>query len=190
MKKALLTFVALSGLFLSGCATPPPVNFSVPNVGPSQAKIDAEVKSITVSSARPDESSGDLPMWTTNILPQWKEALEEALNKMAIFKDDSKNKLSISVKVTKIDTPSAGFSMTTDVAARYELISRADGSIIYTTDIDATGVCPGDYAFLGATRATESFNRAIQNNISKFLMQLETVNINKPMFPTKAGEKK
>jgi hypothetical protein len=40
-----------------------------------------------------------------------------------------------------------------------------------------------DYAFLGVIRQRESINRAVQNNISKFLMAVETVQVNKPLFP-------
>ncbi|MEW0805056.1 hypothetical protein AB0U16_15655, partial [Escherichia coli] len=34
---------------LTGCASVPPLNFSTPNVGVSQKKIDAEIKSLTTS---------------------------------------------------------------------------------------------------------------------------------------------
>ena len=33
----------------------------------------------------------------------------------------------------------------------------------------------------------ESINRAVQNNITQFLQALETVDVQKPMFPVKAG---
>lgn len=178
-------FLLIAMLFaISGCATPPPPNFSVPNVGASQHKINAELKSITVSIARPDEKTGELPTSTVVFVPLWKSALEDALNRMAIFKDDAKKKVSLAVKILKFDTPGFGMEMTTTAGARYEILDRDDGSIIYTADIETDGVCPVDYAFRGATRSIESWNRSVQNNISKFLMQLETVNIEKPMFPT------
>lgn len=172
---------------LSGCAAMPPPNFSVPNVGPSQHKLNAELKSITVVIARPDEKTGELPVSVGVFVPLWKSALEDALNRMAIFKDDARKKVSLAVKILKFDPPSFGADMTTTAGARYELLDREDGSVIYTSDIETDGVCPFDYAFVGATRAVESWNRAVQNNISKFLMQLETVDIGKPMFPTNAS---
>jgi len=46
---------AILAMLLSGCASAPPLNFSVPNVGVSEQKIDAEMKSLTVTLARPDE---------------------------------------------------------------------------------------------------------------------------------------
>jgi hypothetical protein len=48
---------ALAAVLLSGCGSVPPLNFSVPNVGVSQKKIDAEMKSMTVTIARPDEKN-------------------------------------------------------------------------------------------------------------------------------------
>jgi len=44
---------ALAAVVLSGCGSVPPLNFSVPNVGVSQKKIDAEMKSMTVTIAVP-----------------------------------------------------------------------------------------------------------------------------------------
>lgn len=181
-----LGFICLT---VSACGSLPPMNFSVPNVGPSQTKLQAELKSLTVSVARPDEKTGDLPMWAAGTTTIWKTAVEDALNKMAIFKDDSSRKVALSIKILKLDAPSAGFDMTTDSAARYEIIDRNDGSIIFTTDIEASGTCPIDYAFLGATRSIESVNRSVQNNISKFLIQLETADMAKPIFPAKVSLK-
>jgi hypothetical protein len=171
-------------LLLGGCAQSiPPLNFSVPNVGPSKTKIPAELRSITISMARPDEARGDMMAGMEVVVPIWKSALEEALNKMAIFRDDAPRKVSLSVKVLKINVPFAGISFTTETGARYELLDRATGAVIYTTDINASGTTPGDFAFLGVARARESVNRSVQNNILQFLQQLEQVNVSKPMFP-------
>lgn len=181
---AVLSATLFFVLFLTGCAQqPPPLNFSVPNVGPTSSKLDAEVRSLTVTLARPDEATGEIEMDSAIIVGPWKEALLEALNRMAIFRDNADKKVSISVKVLKFDAPSFGAEMTTSSAARYEIIDRATGGIIFTQDIEADGVVPADYAFLGLTRGRESINRAVQNNISKFLQALETADLDKPMFP-------
>ena len=128
-------------------------------------------------------------MWVgTQVPPLWQTALVEALNKMAIFNDDGKEKVNIAVKILKFEIPAAGFSMTTETEARYEIQNRKTGDIIYTQNIAASGTTPAGYAFLGATRALESMNRSVQNNISLFLQALETVDIDKPMFPTKAAQ--
>ena len=183
MKRLLIVGAIVASGLLTGCTTPPPLNFSVPNVGVSTKKIDAEVKSVTVTLARPDEQKGDMPMGIESITNFWKESLQESLDRMAIFKDDSKNKISIQVKILAFDIPSFGLEMNSKSIARYEIIDRATGGIIYTQDISAEGVVPVSHAFLGVTRARESINRAAQNNIKQFLQAVETVDISKPMFP-------
>lgn len=186
------SIVSIVAIFLSGCQSTPPLNFSVPNVGVTKHKIDAEVKSMTVTVARPDEKTGVIPaaISVANVPQLWQTALIEALNKMAIFQDDSPNKVNLSVKILNLDPPSFGASMTTSAAARYEISDRKTGSIIYTQDIASTGTTPFDYAFVGETRAQESINRAVQNNITHFLKALDSVDIKKPMFPQSTGSTK
>ena len=179
-------------LFSFGCASLPPVNFSVPNIGVSSTKLDAELKSLTISLARPDEAIGkiEVPLvWCHGdfcpislYVGVWKTALEEAFNRMAIFKDDSPKKVSLAVKILKFDSR-ARFWIT-HTSARYEIIDRSDGSIIFTTDISTTGDVPFDYAFAARVRLLESINRSVQNNIIQFLQVLETVDMDKPMFPS------
>ena len=185
-KMMLILITAAMCAVMAGCANPPPMNFSVPDVGVSKAKIDAEVKTITVTLARPDEAKGDVPMWLEreHVTDSWKEALQEAMDRMAIFKDDSSNKISIQVKILAVDIPVLAASVTTKSVARYEIIDRSKGAIIYTQDVSAEGFVPFDYALLAFTRGRESVNRSAQNNIKLFLQALETVDIKKPMFPS------
>lgn len=182
VKKLFLAALAL--LALSGCAANPPLNFTVPNVGLSPTRINAEVKSLTVTLARPDEKKGDMPAWAQTEVPSlWQTALIEAINKMVIFRDDAPHKLNLSVKVLALDVPGAGISFTTKTIARYELTDRDTGAIVFTQDISSEGYVSGSYAFAGFTRARESVNRSVQNNISQFLGALGTANVDKPMFP-------
>lgn len=187
-------------LLLGACGQQiPPLNFFPPNVGISNAKLDAEVRSIIVAVGRPDEQKGDVDivliegLGTTvssgsGFIQQWKDALEDSLNKMVIFRDDATKKINISVKILKLDVPSFGTVFETETIARYEITDRSNGDIIFSSEVASKGSTPADHAFLGATRARESVNRSVQNNISLFLQQLETVEINRPMFPAPAGK--
>lgn len=188
MKFQYLFVMAITAAILSGCGSIPPMNFSVPNVGVSQKKIDAEMKSMTVTIARPDEKTGDLPVGMEQMVPQlWQTALTESLNKMAIFQDDATKKVNLSVKILKLNVPGGGFSFTTETTARYEIMDRKTGDLIFSQDISSSGTTPLDYAYLGIARQRESINRAVQNNITQFLQSLETVDVQKPMFPAKGG---
>ena len=175
-------------LFSFGCVSLPPVNFSAPNIGVSSTKLDAELKSLTVSIARPDEDAGEIDPGIGTHTGSWKTALEEAFNRMAIFKDDSPKKVSLAVKILKFQTISAFPAAHT--SARYEIIDRSDGSIIFTTDISTSGEGPFKFApFCDAgcamgTRVVDGLNRSVQKNIVQFLQVLETVDIDKPMVPS------
>ena len=196
IKTTLLAFLVT---FLVGCSTTPPANFSVPNVGLSKKKIDAEMKSLTVTVARPDEKTGDLDLNMVSMdfngqgasagdlaTPQlWQASLTDALNRMAVFNDDSAKKVNLSVKILKLDVPLIGASFTTETTARYEIMDRKNGDLIFSQEISSSGTTPMDYAFMGIARMRESINRAVQNNITQFLQALETVDVNKPMFPNK-----
>jgi hypothetical protein len=108
---------------------------------------------------------------------------------MAVFNDDATSKVNLSVKILKLNIPAAGLSFTTEAAARYEILDRKSGAIIYTQDIVSTGEVPLGYALDGMTRKRESVNRAVQNNITQFLQALPTVDVTKPMFPVKVSQK-
>ena len=161
------------GIALQACGTTTDYNFSVPDVQESQYKIPAEVRSITVSVGHPNEAVGVIPMETQLVTPFWRTALEEALDKTAIFQDDAEHKVSINVTILKIDAPAMGFTMVTDVAARYEIRSRRNGNLLYRRDINSEGVVPLDYAFVGYIRAKESINRAVQKNIAEFINEIK-----------------
>lgn len=70
--------------------------------------------------------------------------------------------------------------MITEVVARYEIVDRATGDIIFVRDIESSGTAP---VSLGAARLQESINRAVQNNIARFLQETETIDLGRPMFP-------
>jgi len=193
VEKAQHRFVAgvAALLLLYGCATPVvPINFSVPNVGLSKKKIDAEVKSLTVTVAPANEATGTQNINTAMVTPLWTSAMNEAFNKMAIFQDDAPMKVNVSVKILSFDPPSVGFSMTTKTSARYEIVDRKSGDIIHTQDVSSSHTTPADFAFNARIRINDSINHAVQDNIIQFLQALESVDIRKPMFPAKTGASK
>jgi hypothetical protein len=198
--KAFRWLVVVAALSLAqGCAEHvPPLNFSVPNVGPSATRFDAEVRSLTVTVGRPDEQVGPVHVMMAEsagtavgssqaLTANWREALQEALDRHIIFRDDGRQKVSISVKILRLEIPFMGASFTTNAVARYEIIDRANGDIIFRQDVASAGTVPADFAFLGVIRARESINRAVQNNIASFLQQLQTADMARPMFPANAS---
>jgi PBP1b-binding outer membrane lipoprotein LpoB len=184
--------IMIPALLLSGCTSLPPLDFAPPNVGLSRVKQDASLVSTSVTTASKADRKGqiDIAGAENDITSMWKTALEDTMVRMAIFRDDSANKLSLAVKILKADVPSAGFSMTTRTIARYELINRNTGDIVFSTEVEADGSVPMGDNFYGIVRARNSLSLAVQNNISTFLQQLESADLTKPMFPAEqqAGE--
>lgn len=200
MKFQHLFVAAITTVFLSGCGTIQPMNFSVPNVGLAQRKIDAEMKSMTVTVARFDEKTGELDFKYANfgnpnkafaeqmVPQQWHTALLESINAMAIFQDDATTKVNVSAKIRKLEINPLGFpDKVTTTEARYEITDRKTGDLIFTQNVTSIGVVNVSYSLNGPLCVRESVNRAVQNNITQFLQSLETVDVKKPMFPAKAG---
>lgn len=107
---------------------------------------------------------------------------------MAIFQDDATKKVNLSVKILKLDVTSLLSRIkVTETEARYEITDRKSGDLIFTQDITSKGEVDTAITMNGPASVKESFNMSVQNNIKQFLQALETVDVQKPMFPTKVG---
>lgn len=180
IKKLHLVAILVTSVAVTGCTSIPPVDFTVQDVGMVSHRKDAQLLSLTVGYApqtqqKRVDSDASIP-------PLWKESLQDAVNRSLIFKDDAQKKVNLSVRITEFDIPAGGFSMTTKVSAIYEIVDRATGDLLFAQEIKSEGVVPAGYAFNGATRAVESWNRAVRNNIADFINLLEQADISKPMF--------
>lgn len=183
---------------LSACATQlPPVDFGVGAVGTSHHKINAELKTVTVQVAPKNtqkgkvaiqllESAGTQMSSGQGIVSAWQNSLQDAMARNAIFNDSSTTKLSLSVTVLKLDVPSFGAEFETETIARYELINRSNGDIVFSSDVASKGSCAMSEAFMGLIRARTAACNSVRENIKQFLRELETVNLSKPMFPSQS----
>lgn len=183
-----IVVICLALALLGACASVPPVDFTVQDVGVVEDRKNAELKSLTVGFA-PQSQQGVVEANAT-IPPLWKEALTDALNRSLIFKDDVDRKINLSVRIVEFDAPAGGFSMTTTVGAIYEVVDRSNGDLLYSELIKSEGVVPANYAFMGVTRAVESWNRAVRNNIADFIASITLADFSKPAFPAKVLSKK
>lgn len=177
----IIALIAIS--FLAGCASIPPVDFNVQDVGMVKNRKNAELKSLTVGFA--PQVQQKVVEANATIPPIWRSGLTDALNRSLIFKDDQKVKVNLSVRIVEFDIPEFGADMTTKVSAIYEVIDRGDGSLLFSELIESKGVVAFNYAFLGAARAVESWNRAVRNNIANFINRLDQSDLTNPVFPGK-----
>ncbi len=180
LKNILKPVVFLGIIITTGCTSIPPVDFTVADIGVVDNRKNVELKSLTVGFA-PQSQQGKVEANAT-IPPVWKEALQDALNRSLIFKDDMSTKVNLSVRITEFDIPAGGVAMTTKVSAIYEVVDRGSGDLLFTQKISSEGVVPFDYAFVGVVRAVESWNRAVRNNIADFLNMLNDADLSQPVF--------
>lgn len=179
------------GLGVTACAsTPPPLNFTPPNINVVQRQQPVALVSTIVTIGRPDEAVGSIEVaGMENELQQlWKSSLEDSVTRMAIFNDSAPTRVNLNVKVLKLDVPAFGASMTTQTVARYELLDRNTGAVVFTTDVQSDGMVPMDYNFVGAIRARESASRSVQNNIATFLQRLEAADLSRVQFASPRGQ--
>ena len=164
--------------FLSACASVPPLDFTPSDVLPTGKKIDAGIKDISISFAKPSESLGEIQVgfggnqYESAFKSSFEDALQEALIKSAIFSDYAKRKVLIVAKVMQLESPMAGISFETEMIVKYDLLDTSTGKILFTRNIPSTGSVKMSHSLLGATRMTEARNRAVRSNIESFISSL------------------
>lgn len=142
------------------------------------------MKSINVRVAQTQERTGNIRATEfermsgggsgTVIADQWKSSLQDALDRKLLFKDNVQRTLTISVAILKFTAPNMSFTRFTEVEARYEVMDRASGKILWRREINSEGRASVGEAFLGSTGFRLSINKAVQTNIRDFIEQLES----------------
>lgn len=172
-----ITLCLVLGAVLTGCVSAPPTNFSVPGIQRVTTQQEVELKAVSVSYGLPSEIKGDIPTYGEGFPILWEKSLVEAIDKAGVFSDDAPEKVNIFVKVLELDPPNGGITMVTPSRARYTVVSRRTGKILFEKEIYTEGTVPPGYAFSGLVRIKESLNRSVQANIAQFLASLSTVKL-------------
>jgi hypothetical protein len=85
--------------FIISCSPAPDTNFTLTNVTPAAASIDAALTAVTVEPASRDRTVYPLPRSLTPLLPLWQAALEDAVRRQGIFRPGAARRVSLVVKV-------------------------------------------------------------------------------------------
>jgi hypothetical protein len=170
---------AIAGLFvafLCSCSPVPETEFALASVTPAVAWIDAGLAAVTVEPASRDRAVYPLPRSLSPLLPLWQAALLDAVTRQGIFRLETARRVSIVVKVLEFSLSGKVLS----VFARYQLFAVPAGDPVFSADIMsnaglsalATGVTSLDEPGVATQNRTQVI-RAIQDNITQFLDQLE-----------------
>jgi hypothetical protein len=163
-------------VFLISCSPVPDTSFTLAKVTPAPASIDAALAAVTVEPASRDRAVYLLPRSLTPLLPLWQAALEDAVRRQGVFRPDAARRMSLVVKVLEFSLSGSILS----VFARYQLFDVPAGNPLFSADIMsnlgmsglATGVTSLDDPAIATQNRTQII-RAIQDNITQFLDQLE-----------------
>ena len=144
---------------------------------PTAAEIDAQLVTVSVEPASRDLVVYPLPSTLSQFLPMWREALEYALTRARIFSPTAPRRLSLSVRVLEFSL--SGTILT--AFARYQLFDNSPDAPVFEADVMsnqgisglATGVTSLEDPSIATQNRTEVI-RAIEDNIAKFIDQLET----------------
>ena len=170
---------AAAGLFLAflcSCSPVPETEFALASVTPATARIDAGLAAVTVEPSSRDRAVYPLPHSLSALLPLWQAALQDAVTRQGIFRPDAARRVSIVVKVLEFSLSGKILS----VFARYQLFDVPAGNPVFSADIMsnaglsslAAGVTSLDDPAVATQNRTQII-RAIQDNITQFLDQLE-----------------
>jgi hypothetical protein len=170
---------AITGLFVAfvcACSPVPETDFALADVATTAARIDAALATVTVEAASRDRAVYPLPRSLTPLLPLWQAALQDAVTRQGIFRPVSARRVSLVAKVLEFSLSGNVLS----VFARYQLFDNPAGNPVFSADIMsnaglsslATGVTSLDDPAVATQNHTQVI-RAIQDNITKFLDQLE-----------------
>jgi hypothetical protein len=170
---------AIVGLFIALLCSYSPVpetEFALASVTPATARVDAALAAVTVEPASRDRTVYPLPRSLAPLLPLWQAALQDAVTRQGIFRPDAARRVSLVVKVLEFSLSGNILS----VFARYQLLDNPPGTPVFSADIMsnvglsglATGVTSLDDPAIATQNRTQVI-RAIQDNITQFLDQLE-----------------
>jgi hypothetical protein len=114
-------------------------------------------------------------------------ALQDALNRSLIFKDNQDTKVNISVRIVEYDKiTNWSADKITKVAAIYEVIDRSNGALLFSEMIESSATITLDQGpRSGAIRGNKSQSRAVRKNIANFINRLQQSDFSRPLFKGK-----
>jgi hypothetical protein len=158
-------------LIVCACAPASPPELNIGNVKPAPARINADLASLDVEPASRDRAVDPLPPSLLPLLPPWRDALQDALSRTALFTPGAPRRMFLKVKVLQFAVSGGALNL----FARYQLFDNPAGDPIFSTDVMTNiPIASGEDA-ASALRDQRLARRAIQANIVQFLDRLETL---------------
>jgi hypothetical protein len=177
MKSIFLVLILASMGLLNACTPPEPLDFSQDSVTPVQHKINCKLQSIAVSIENDaDFGNGDYgtrPAALAEIREPMRSALEDGLDRSAVFDYGSPSSCAVEAKVLGIKYQTFGATFPTDIYVDYEISSLDSGHRLLSDIITGHGETPMSYNFLGVVRSRHSIILSGKDAVSGMIVTTE-----------------
>lgn len=158
---------------LSGCAvTPTQVNLVPSGITRAPESLDMELKTITVVIAEQRAQTGKV-MIDATFPPLWKESIQTSVDQAGLFKDEAKQKVTISALIKKFEYNPDGFSNTCDTDVNYKVIDRSNGNVLFEKNVVTTDSKSAKEIWHAAVRVITLWNSTAQQSIRQFVDALK-----------------
>lgn len=158
---------------LGGCASPANRQAMIPSTVQVQKALGNSIKVETGGGS----DTGALD--SSNIADaDLKAAIETALSQSGLFKQviqQGNSEYELSVRITSLRKPLAGFSMTVDMEAAWSLVRMSDRKPVFQKSIVSTYTAGMSEAFAGVTRLRMAVEGATRENIAQGIKALSSL---------------
>ena len=164
-----ISYLLLSILVLSGCATPARQDYMVSSIDNTSLNSKVELsKQVMVESVSGGKETN--PLWLSNVSSTaFKQALETSLAKLGILQNiPSEAKYKVNVELQNISKPIMGLNLEINSAAVYSVDHDKKKKIFLVNGLGSAGLSD-EFAFNHRVRVANE--RSIKNNIENFIKQ-------------------
>lgn len=174
----------LISISLLSCMHVPPMDFVLHNSNIYSKNINADLKTIIVLVEPTEKRTGlvqseygPVDISLVKLCSLWNTSLKNYFAENLIFTDSSKTKVSLFVKISKLKVEPISLHFNTIIDARYVIINRSNGNILYSNIISTNAETPDNYILHGGARMKKSIELSAKLNIQKFLQSLNKLKI-------------
>lgn len=161
---------------LAACAAPAESEHMAANAPALESPFASSPFATEIAIAAVGGGEETDPMWTSEVgNGAFHEALALSLDRHGVFcprNDLARYRLQVSL--VELNQPSRGFTFNVTSYVRYKLTRSADGRVLFDELVSSAGKATIEDAFVGIERLKIANERAIQQNIARFLERLET----------------
>jgi len=170
------TLLAVTGLFIGGCATPAQSNAMIPT---SMGTVTKHQESVSLNVTGGSETSAAGASQISNA--DFASALGQSIQQSGLFAKiipaGQSSDYHLEVAIVRLQQPMFGFSMTATIETNWTLTKVSDHTVAWRKAITTSHTAKTGEAFAGVTRLRLATEGAARDNIQDAISQLSGVTL-------------